>query len=129
MTYENMDLDQLIVALGNNKAEAKRLSENKASIELAIYNIVHANLVKIGTNKVHDKLNVVRKLDTKWDQDVLRAIVASGKIPDNYFPFKREYKPDNNLLKALETFDPDVHAEIMKAATIKEAKPSFELVE
>lgn len=129
MTYENMDLDQLIVALGNNKAEAKRLSEQKTDIELAIYNIVHASLVKVGTNKVHPNLNVVRKMDTKWDQEQLRAIVASGKIPDNYFPFKREYKPDNNLLKALETIDHDVHAEIMKAAIVKEAKPSFELVE
>lgn len=129
MSYDKMSLDQLIVELGKNKAEAKRLSEAKTDIELAIYNIVHANLTKVGTNKVHPHLNVVRKMDTKWDQDQLRAIVASGKIPSNYWPFKTEFKADNKLLSSLETIDPDVHAEIMKAATIKEAKPSFEIVE
>ena len=120
-------LDELISQLRMTNTVIKTHQEQKLQIESDIYALVQPQLTKLGTNTINDQLKVVTKQTTSWDQEALKKL--SAEIPSNLFPFKTEFKPESKTLSALASINPDVHAKIMGASTVKDAKPSFELSE
>lgn len=130
----NMTNEQVEVAtftlLVNQCLEARKQAEEARNRQLVLEAKILAlpyvsdNLKYAGTSSFCDgALKIATKINQKWDQEALRAVIQSNDFP--VMPFDIEYKPVASKLKLLKTDFPAIYKKLESALTESPAKPYF----
>lgn len=105
-------------------AEAARQVQIEAELELLSLAAVKENLKDVGTTSfLGGYFKVQNKLNQKWDQSQLDAILKTCELP--IMPFDIEYKPNAARMKVLKDTYPDIYRKLSAALTETPAKPYF----
>lgn len=108
------------------KAAERAATERRLLIENQIIDIVGSELPIKGTSNF-GALKIVSGVTEKWDQDAITR--ASVRWPNKRFPFpfRQEWKPNNDDLRTMGDNFPDLWERLEDAVTVEPRKPTFEV--